>query len=218
MIDPSDAGTFRAVIVEPTMQSPLAVTLVRRNGDVSPDEGGTTIWSHTFDTAEEAEHCCQWMRSQPERWAYWGRLASVLGPVYVTAIVSKGVAEEAIRRRKEEAAAREAAEQDARLSLVIESYLVERRGRFGVNLKRANEREAFWDILFRERWERERFRDWWNCQRDRFQEFADYLEDHSAIELERVVLQEMMETERQVKKAGLSAGGRRPLRFWRGEL
>jgi len=218
MIDPSDAGTFAAMIFEPRVQSPLTVALVHQIGDAALDEGGTTIWSHTFDTAEEAEHCRQWMWSQPERWAYWGRLASVLGPVHVTAIVSQGVAEEAMRRRKEAAAAREAAEQDARLSLIIESYLVERGGRFGVNLKRANEHEAFWTILFRERWERERFRDWWNCQRDRFQEFAEYLEDHSAIELERVVLQEMMETERQVKKAGLSAGGRRPLRFWRGEL
>ena len=211
-------GTFRVAFFEPKIRSPLTVTLARHSGDASPDEAGTTVWSHTFDTDDETERCLQWMHSRPERWVYWGRLATVLGPVHLTAIVNDGLADDAERRRKEEAATREAAEQDARLSLIIESYLVERGGRFGVNLKRANEREAFWDILFRERWERERFRDWWNCQRGRFQEFAEYLEERSAVELERLVLHEMMETERQVKKAGLSAGGRRPLRFWRGEL
>lgn len=217
MIDIPDACTFRVILFEPIMPSPLIVALVRRNGDAPPEDDGTRVWSHTFDTENDAAQCCQWMRSQAERLAYWGRLANVLGPAHVTVTVLKSLAHDSERRRKEEVKAREAAEEDARLSLIIESYLVERGGRFGVNLTRANEREAFWTILFRERWERERFRDWWNCQRDRFQEFTEYLEEHSPVELERLLLHEMLETERQVKKAGRSAGGRRPLRFWRGE-
>ncbi len=42
-------------------------------------------------------------------------------------------------------------------------------------------------------------------------------DEEGALQLERRLLREMQETEIRIKRAGLSAGGRRPLRFYRGE-
>ena len=175
-----------------------------------------TVWSLRPGDTAEAERCRTWMLGHPQDWSLWALVASIAGPANLADIVRAGVAAGIVRERDKVEADRREAERDAELHRVIESFLVERKGRFGVTLERGDATRPFWSVMFREKWERERFRDWWNCQRHRFAEFAEYLESHEPLDLERLVLAEMLATEKAVKAAGLGAGGRRPLRFWRG--
>lgn len=176
-----------------------------------------TVWSLDTDDAAEAQQWWAWLSARPEQWSFWGRMLPLVGAAHLEGLVRSGAAADAAHECDELEAARLRAERDAELHEVIESFLVDRGGRLGVTLQRGDEVEPFWTIVFGEKWERERFRDWWRWQRHRFADFAAFLEERDALDLERLVLAEMLATEKTVKAAGLSAGGRRPLRFWRGE-
>lgn len=175
----------------------------------------TCAW--TVDDRGEAERQFRWMSDRRDLLPRLGRLSLINGPHSVLAIVAEGVRLDREREIEEDMLAELRAEQDARLHGVVESFVFERGGRFGLNLKRASDIDPVWEISFRERWERERFRDWFRCQDHRFAEWADHADGHRGRVLERLLLAEMLETEKRVKVAGLGAGGRRPLRFYRGE-
>jgi hypothetical protein len=212
--DPSQAGPAAGPTFLFSVVNERELTCVRAS---ARGDGEAVVWTGRFGTAAEAERRLDWVLRNPTSWTYWGRLSEVLGGEHLSAIIANGLTREAEEREQEEEAARAAAEVNARLSKIVNSHLFERQGRFGVSLIRASERQAFFEMLFRERWERERFRDWWAWQRGRFQEFADFVEAHGAVELERLLLREMLQKEAEVKQKGLGGGGRRPLRFWRGE-
>lgn len=185
----------------------------------------STAWTASYASGEEALQRFLWLDARPAACTRLGSHAQIFGPEGVSSVIEVGVeveraraAEKRIRVAEEADADRRRAEEEARLANSIDSWLVDRKGQFGLNLRRGNAKEPFWVILFRERWERERFRDWFRWQRHRFAEWAEFLETHESIELERLLLSEMLQTERAMKKAGLSNGGRRPLRFWRGDL
>ncbi len=72
-------------------------------------------------------------------------------------------------------------------------------------------------MRFSEKWERERVLDWLRWQKSRFIEFRDLLAAEGSAAVERTIIAGMRETEANIKARGLSTGGRRPLRFWRGE-
>lgn len=190
------------------------VRILRRSG--SPDEE-TVLWSRRYAHRRHAEAIFAWMTSRQEQWAVWGRLTPLVGPDGLLAAAGQAVAEERrgtahklLRKREKARKAREKAKH-------VHSYLVDDRGEFGIDLRRGGQEDGFFVIWFRQQWERERFRDWWRPQVGRFPEFAAFFEQHGAKALERRLLKEMQETERRVRLAGLSAGGRRPLRFWRGD-
>jgi hypothetical protein len=177
----------------------------------------TLLWSSRYDDADRAEQHRAWMLRQSDRWPCWASLAELLGPDGIIAEAEEAVAAAIEQLLQAKAQAQEEADLHARLSQVIECYVIEREEQFGITLQRASDVDPFWTAIFREKWERERFRDWFRWQRPRFAEFADYLSNHSALELERRLLSEMLQAERESKKAGLGAGGRRPLRFFRGD-
>ncbi len=77
---------------------------------------------------------------------------------------------------------------------------------------------AIWSITFGEAWERDRFWDWLKWQRPRFNDFVEILDASDATTLRSRLLREMLETEQAARKNKLATTGRRPLRFWCGEV
>ncbi|WP_242416533.1 hypothetical protein [Sphingomonas panni] len=224
-----DVKSFaRAVIIEEPNPSLVLLRIVEVDGQpvlVDP------VWSSTYDGIRRARLRFELLDASDGLCAELVRHAVVFGPAEIFNQIEEAAETERVRRdenQKRIAAAaeadakraRDAAEKqarDAEAAKRIDSYLEDRNGQFGINMRRANSNTSFWVILFRERWERERFRDWFRWNRHRFAEWAEFLETHTAIELDRLLLAEMLEVERRVKKAGGGAGGRRPLRFWRGD-
>ena len=211
--------TFRAAI---SRDREVAIIQLVHVGDRVAS--AAKVWSATFENADLAHERFRWLDARPADCVHLGRHARLFGAGQVGNAIEIGVTIERIRgeqerarlAREEERLAEEASINAAK-ALTIGSSLEDRQGQYGINLRRGDAAESFWIILFREKWERERFRDWFRYQRHRFAEWAEFLQDHAPIELERVLLAEMLATERKVKNAGLGAGGRRPLRFWRGE-
>ena len=179
--------------------------------------GERLIWQQQFDRLRHAKGVFEWMVERQEIWPFWGRLARLTGPDRLFADAAADVARTRSGRAAELARARVEARTARARRKEISSFLVEEDGQFGVDLTRGDERDGFFVLWFRERWERERFRDWWRAQHDRFPDFATLHDAQGAAALERMLLREMQDTEKRIKAAGLGAGGRRPLRFYRGE-
>jgi hypothetical protein len=201
-----------------------AVALVR---SVEVDDvvlAATLVWTAAFDTPAEAQRRRDWLDADAVRRIHLGRYAGLFGPGHVTSAVETGLRIEEVRleerrRLDDEAAllAREMAEDDVRESRKIACYFRERRRRFFIDLERGNGKELFWSIAFDEKWERDRFWDYFGWQRDRWPSFAEHLDGHDSRDLERLLVKEMFDAEKRARAEGVSAGGRRPLRFWRGD-
>ncbi|PZU73884.1 MAG: hypothetical protein DI530_17000 [Sphingomonas sp.] len=119
------------------------------------------------------------------------------------------------------AADREAIEQaelDAALARQIDVYFKGSKTEPRIELRRGNSKAAIWSITFGEAWERDRFWDWLKWQRPRFHDFVEVLEGSDATTLRSRLLREMIETEQAARKNKLATTGRRPLRFWCGEV
>jgi hypothetical protein len=190
------------------------VGLTRSSGKILNER---LIWRRHFARRRDADGIFEWMIERQDEWPFWGHLTSLIGPDRLFAAAAEDVARarsaraaDLLRNRNEARAAR-------RKEQRISSYLVEKHGQFGVNLKRGGQKKGFFVMWFRESWERERFRDWWRPQHHRFAEFAALHDAQGAPALERMLLREMQDTEKRIRAAGLGAGGRRPLRFYRGE-
>ncbi|PTM47969.1 hypothetical protein C8J24_1376 [Sphingomonas aerolata] len=130
--------------------------------------------------------------------------------------IERGHAQANADREAEEAGL--LAEQELAATAEVAAHYRMRKKRFAVILEYGTADGRFWSIAFDEAWERDRFWDWFSWQTERFQEFADHMKDGDRLDLERKLLKEMIVTEQAVKKQGPGAGGRRPLRFWRGEV
>lgn len=212
--------SFRPALIE--SQSAVAIVQLVEVGDTIA--AGAVVWSAPYPSLEEALLRFRWLDDRQAMCTHLGRCARLFGAAEIASDIEVGAETERLRAEDERARAvkeaedaRAEAEWEAKRANTIECFLHDREGRFGLCLQRGNATEPFWAIRFREKWERERFRDWFVPSLNRAHEWADFLETHSAVELERRLLAEMLETERAVKKAKLGAGGRRPLRFWRGE-
>jgi hypothetical protein len=181
-------------------------------------ERGYTHSSSARDAYEALSH-------QQDSFTYWSVGATAIGTAWLTSIVSAVVSEYAIERGHAQANAdREAeeagllAEQELAATAEVAAHYRMLKKRFAVTLEYGTDDGRFWSIAFDEAWERDRFWDWFSWQTERFQEFADHMKDGDRLDLERKLLKEMIVTEQAVKKQGPGAGGRRPLRFWRGEV
>ncbi|MGN7161472.1 hypothetical protein [Sphingomonas sp. SAFR-052] len=188
---------------------------VIRSGDLIALE--EMVWEQDFANPRLAQNVFDWMLGYRNDWPLWGRLTSLLGPGQLIEVAKARISALRVKRAAELVAKRNEDRTKRELEKVIESYLVEDAGQFGIDLRRGGHDEAFFTIWFREKWERERFRDWFRTQRHRFVAFAAMFDEEGAGRLERRLLREMQETEIRIKRAGLGAGGRRPLRFYRGE-
>lgn len=184
------------------------------------------VWSRSFDTRTQAADAYCALRERQVAFGYWSVGALVMGSEWLNPTISMLV-EEYIdqREQKREDLARimeterEKLDREQAARTLINAYFIKEGNRFAITLERGSPRnEKIWSITFKEAWERDRFWDWLGWQRSRFDEFAEYMLGGSRLELERQLLREMLATERDVKKQGLGSGGRRPLRFWRGEL
>lgn len=170
-----------------------------------------------FDTEAEARHATEWIGRHQKEAASACRIGTPAALDDFESWMRIRIMDERQQEDALEAEALRLQHEETERATRIASFLVDGNGQFGVDLRRPGAKTGFWRINFRERWERERFRDWFRNQRSRYDEFAAFLDGNDAVALERLVLREMLDTERRVKAAGLSAGGRRPLRFWRGE-
>ncbi len=184
------------------------------------------VWSRDHDEIGDAETAYEALGTHVDRLQLWSIGAMALGPDWLTPIISEIVASfvherEEAREQQErtELAARDKAERQKAKENAIDAYLTNKNKRFQLLLQRGSHSSGvFWTIEFKESWERERFWDWLRWQRERFADLAEDLKHTTGFELERRLLREMLATEQVVKKAGLGSGGRRPLRFWRGEI
>ena len=217
----SDAGDYDPVIVDGAVPGG-AVEIRRRPPSGDDGHRWRTVWRFEADDAGAARQLFDWIQARPERWAFWGLLATTFDKDIVVSLV----AEEAGRDARE-AAAKAALEREQeqtqeqenlRLSRQIDLYIHDKRGhRPGLSLESANDTLPFWKMNFSERWERERVLDWMHRQKGSFAEWREHLESHGKESLDRLLMAGMRETERDVKARGLAARGQRPLRFWKGE-
>lgn len=168
-----------------------------------------------FPTAREV---FDWMVARPDQWPLWARLACLFGDQAVSAIVVERAGRDAERAAAAKEAARLAAEERRRLHEHVDLFVLDQKNkRPGLSLESGDEDQPFFVMRFSEKWERERVLDWMRWQQPRFREFRTVVESDGGVALERIVLAGMRDTEADVKRRGLGSGGRRPLRFWRGE-
>jgi len=83
-------------------------------------------------------------------------------------------------------------------------------------MQRGDETVPFLVLRLDQKAERDRVFDWARWQGLSYHGWRAHWEAHGSIALERLILEGMLRDERRIKAAGLGAGGRRPLKFWRG--
>lgn len=165
-----------------------------------------------------AREVFDWMVARPDQWPLWARLACLFGDEAVSAVVVEGAERDAERAAMEKETSRLEAEERRRLHERVELFVLDPKNkRPGISLESGDENRPFFVMRFSEKWERERVLDWMRWQKQRFREFRTLVESEGAVALERIIPAGMRTTEADVKRRGLGSGGRRPLRFWRGE-
>jgi len=190
-----------------------SVQLRRMTSDGVP----SIVWCHVAGKGD-AQDIFDWMTTRPDHWYYWGRLVILFGDQGVEGVV----VQEALRNAEVCAAEAEQERLDQedrdRRHMHIDLFtLDDRNKRPGFSLESGDEDEPFFVMRFSERWERERVLDWLRWQKHRFIEFRYLHTEAGQVALERAIIAGMRNTETKVKTAGDAMGGRRPLRFWRGE-
>lgn len=211
---PAHAGSARFLpFVSDAADGLSTVSLLRR----LPDDTFAPVWSH--DCAPVAARAIgEWMWSQPGQWRYWGHLALRLGDAVVGPIILDAATEAAAELEAEERRAEAERLENELLAQEITLFTFDpKKGRPALGLERGCDDAPFWRMKFDEKWERDRVVDYLRRQKPRFVELEAHFREHGALELERLVLSEMREAEKRAKALGISSGGRRPLRFWRGE-
>lgn len=214
MIEPDHRGSTCWPALDPTSGALELRSVV--SSDLDP-RGWDTVWRRTLDPVDAAP-TFEWMCGASPNWVLWGRLAVLFGDEALDeiVIVAAGRAAEEAAIAAEEIRMKE--DERQHLHRTIGLFVLDpKSNRPGLALESGDERKPFFKMEFSERWERERVLDWLRWQRSFFLEFRDQVETEGAVALERRIIAGMRETEADCRKRGLSSGGRRPLRFWRGE-
>lgn len=174
----------------------------------------TSLWSCCFKIAENRNAVLSRIESGALDPIFLGRLAMIFGSETIDQLVGEILAE--IRREQVEAInqANEKARQHKRVGLYSRET---KHGRHTLELERDSRSSPDWRVSYDRASERDRLCDWMRWQKPRFLEFLDYAAEHGSEALTRLLIDEMFETERRVKKEGRGAGGMRPLRMWRGD-
>ena len=111
----------------------------------------------------------------------------------------------------------DAEDQRRRDHQIINLYAPDTKRGYKLELQRKSDGGAEWSVRYDRAIERDRLCDWLRWQKVRFYEFLDHAAAHGTEALTRLLIDEMFETERRIKKEGRGAGGMRPLRMWRGD-
>jgi hypothetical protein len=186
----------------------------------------TVAWSAVHEGEDIATDAYEALGAHQKNLLYWSVAALTLGEACVSDIVAPLIAKfvedrDAERERvaKQAEEARRKAEEKLAAETALGFWIKTKKGRYLLNLHRGGSgTQPLWSIAFDEAWERDRFWDWIGQLEDRFAEIAAEAQKIDWADLERMLLREMLVTEQRVKKQGLGSGGRRPLRFWRGDL
>ncbi len=110
----------------------------------------------------------------------------------------------------------EQAAEAARKDRIVRLYVPKTKRGYALQLQRDSRATPDWQVVYDRQAERDRLCDWLRWQQSRFLDFLDAAANRGAETLTRMLLDEMFETQRRVKKEGRGAGGLRPLRMWRG--
>lgn len=173
------------------------------------------MWSNRFVDVEMARSVMMVMMDRPDRWTVWALMAKILGPELLSGMIEAEVVDAIRLADKESQAVRAHAERlakEKRAASMISAYLVlkgdprivvSRGGRrfMVMNLDTPEEARRVWDWV---RWQTNSLKDWF-----------DFVQAHGPDVLEQLILESMFAEERDVKAAGLSTAGQRPLRDWR---
>lgn len=209
----STIGPFEPALATFDGRRADAVALVRRRGGPDGSDVGAAVWMRRFDVPAEARAFHRWMLGRSDRWAVWGRMAPILGPEFLGGLI--GSEHDADGRARLEERRRGAEQRRRERTVWCKQFEHGRRPAIG--LYQGDAPKPFWSVTFEQNWERERVWDFVSRRTERYCEWKELFEEQHAMTLERTILEDMLRTEREVKKAGLGAGGRRPLRFWRGD-
>lgn len=194
-----------------------SVLLLRHLPRREVDPATATMWC-SYVGEERARLVFDWMSKQPDQWPLWGRLSCLFGEQAVRAIVIEGAERDAEEAAIRAEMARLEAEERRRLHEQIGLFVLDPKNkRPGLALENGDENKPFFVMRFSEKWERERVLDWLRWQKPRFAEYRELVAAEGGVALERLIIAGMRETEADLKRRRLSSGGRRPLRFWRGE-
>lgn len=225
-MDGSRDGRDKAIVVEAehTARAVWPVLIpatgsVRLVGyaDADPASDPRIIWERDLG-ASQAAAVFDYMCHCEDQWQLWGRIACL----FAAEGVDRLVLDAAYKAAEEAAVATEMQrlEEEDRLRRreIVELFILDPKSqRSGLALESGDENKPFFTMRFSEKWERERVLDWMRCQKSRYREFRALCEVEGSVALERAIIAGMRETEADVKRRGLVSGGRRPLRFWRGE-
>lgn len=174
------------------------------------------VWSESFENSTDADKRYRWLIANADRLTEWGRVAAILGPEALTTTLDAAWLAELERIEKQRRMKEKEAKEAETIWLIQDD--VGRHERPAIIMHMGNQRSApFITIKLDERWEQERIWDWARWQTERYREWKAHCDEHGAKSLEQLIMTEMLKTENAVKKAGLGSGGRRPLRFWRGD-
>jgi len=194
----------------------FTLRLVRRLRVDGRDERTLDVWSRTFDDAEAARLLEAWLVSEAPWLTEYGRLASILGPGSLDRLIDDRLTAAAAEAEQAKRAAAKAEKRARTIWLVRDE--VGATNRPVLDLRQGGDQaKPFLRLRFDQAWERDRVWDWVSFQDDHWHAWKAHRDEHGEDSLERLILSGMIETERRVKKAGLGSGGRRPLRFWRGD-
>lgn len=198
---------------EPILVGNQAVALIARI--VQPTGApvvSSPLWRRAFSKKQDAQSRFQWMLARQDRWAIWARLARVIGPEDLETMMAAEAAADAEAAEK----ARQRAHDEALDLATIYMEAVEQDRSFQITMQRGRRGEPFFRMRFAKEAEQDRVWDWVRWSGHAYHRWAEIFDRKGHLALEKVILEDMLKEEHRVKAAGLSAGGRRPLRFWRG--
>ncbi len=191
------------------------VAIVRVPKSATPRGAFEDVWTNRFANLEAARTVMGVMMARPDRWAVWARMASILGADFLTGLIEAEVVEASMVAVREAEEAREDAERRNRavrdvrvvhVHLVLEGVprIVASRGA-----------SRFMVMMLDSTIEARRVWDWVQWQTDSLQSWFLMAQTRGTAALEQFILDSMLTEEGKAKASGMSAGGRRPLRYWR---
>lgn len=196
-----------AVTCDPDAPS---ISICRRRSDGSEE----VCWTDRCGSGDDAEALCAWLQTDEAQLRLFGRMALRLGKEIAGRVIRAAAADAAAERREMEEAEADLERRESEIKLWKSGP---RATRPSLGLQRGCDQTPFWQMRFDARWERDRVADWLMHQADRYAEFVSLQMTNGSLQLEREILAGMRNDEAAAKRRGIATGGRRPLRFWRGE-
>lgn len=171
------------------------------------------LWTRHFGDLADRDAVLERFQAGTLDLTFLARVTMIFGPAAITETVDRAVES----GRKARRAQADAEDQRRRDHQIINLYAPDTKRGYKLELQRKSDGGAEWSVRYDRAIERDRLCDWLRWQKVRFYEFLDHAAAHGTEALTRLLIDEMFETERRIKKEGRGAGGMRPLRMWRGD-